>query len=580
MNKEVEMEENVMKELEEVNAIRAMRPGFGDENVFWFRDDLHNPYPVSPFGMSTVQRGHMWGYALAAEEAKLPPSRGAVIKTYKGRVYLGFVGITDPKEIEARGKDFGPFIQNSIDNWDIFYGNAIKEGEYLTIPNVRIDLTKLSYGKLAEHLRKCQRVCLRCWHLHFITMYVADVVYMAGEEFTGKYGVAEKDYSMMLKGFETKGLASDRGQFQLGKSAIASETVGPLLESDKPVKEIVDEIRQTDEGLRWWREVEAYLNEFGHRSTAAVLDANFPTWYKEPSSVIENIRQMIPKIKGGWDFEEERANTIRSREGAIEGFRKMLKPEDKETFERSLPQWQKSYQFNEDHWFFLEQVCWSGLHYAAMEIGRRFSKLGIMEKPEDIFYLSYEEILEALESCEESEEVSRYAYSYLLRPLLAHRKAQSKEAEVDKGAPFLGVLPEKVEDPIAVKVFGLTDFVLEKARKEMAGETVDVGKKIEGFPGAPGVVEGPARVITGHEDFPGLKADEIVVCPYTSPAWTPIFPKIAGVVTDSGGMLTHAAITAREYGIPAVVGTWVATQSIKNGDHIRVDGTKGIVEIL
>ena len=580
MNKEVDMEQNVMKELEEVNAIRAMRLGFGDENVFWFRDDLHNPYPVSPFGMSTVQRGHMWGYALAAEEAKLPPSRGAVIKTHKGRVYLGFVGITDPKEIEARGKDFGPFIQNSIDNWDIFYGNAIKEGEYLTIPNVRIDLTKLSYGKLAEHLRKCQRVCLRCWHLHFITMYVADVVYMAGEEFTGKYGVAEKDYSMMLKGFETKGLASDRGQFQLGKSAIASETVGPLLESDKPVKEIVDEIRQTDEGLRWWREVEAYLNEFGHRSTAAVLDANFPTWYKEPSSVIENIRQMIPKIKGGWDFEEERANTIRSREGAIEGFRKMLKPEDKETFERSLPQWQKSYQFNEDHWFFLEQVCWSGLHYAAMEIGRRFSKLGIMEKPEDIFYLSYEEILEALESCEESEEVSRYAYSYLLRPLLAHRKAQSKEAEVDKGAPFLGVLPEKVEDPIAVKVFGLTDFVLEKARKEMAGETVDVGKKIEGFPGAPGVVEGPARVITGHEDFPGLKADEIVVCPYTSPAWTPIFPKIAGVVTDSGGMLTHAAITAREYGIPAVVGTWVATQTIKNGDYIRVDGTKGIVEIL
>ena len=70
------------------------------------------------------------------------------------------------------------------------------------------------------------------------------------------------------------------------------------------------------------------------------------------------------------------------------------------------------------------------------------------------------------------------------------------------------------------------------------------------------------------------------MCPYTSPAWTPIFPKIRGVVTDSGGMLTHAAITAREYGIPAVVGTWVATSSIKDGDIIRVDGTNGVVEIV
>ncbi len=569
-----------MKELEEPNAIRSMRPDFGDESIFWFRDDLHNPYPVSPFGMSTVQRGHMWGYAMAAEEAKLPPSRGAVIKTYKGHVYLGFVGITNPIEIEARQKAFGPFIQNSIDNWDIFYGNAIKEGEYLTVPNVRIDLWKLSYGKLAAHLRKCQSVCLRCWHLHFLTMYVADVVYMGGEAFTRKYGLAEKDYSMMLKGFETKGIASDRGQFLLGKSAINNGEVGPLLESEKPIGVIIDQIKQTEGGQEWWRELEVYLNEYGHRSTAAVLDANFPTWYEEPGTVIENIRQMIPRIKKGWDFEAEREKTVRLREEAVERFRKQLAPEDRDPFEKGLPQWQKSYQYNEDHWFYLEQVCWSGLRYAAMEIGKRFSKLGMLKETEDIFFLSYEEILEALESCEESEEVAQYAYSYLLKPLVAHRKAQSKEAEMNKGTAFLGVLPDKVEDPIAVKVFGLTDFVLEKARKEMAGETIEVGKKIEGFPGAPGNVEGPARVITGHADFPGLKAGEIVVCPYTSPAWTPIFPKIKGVVTDSGGMLTHAAITAREYGIPAVVGTWVATQTIKNGDLIRVDGTKGVVEIL
>jgi len=82
------------------------------------------------------------------------------------------------------------------------------------------------------------------------------------------------------------------------------------------------------------------------------------------------------------------------------------------------------------------------------------------------------------------------------------------------------------------------------------------------------------------DGFPTLQPGEILVCPYTATAWTPLFPKIKAVVTDTGGMLTHAAITAREYGIPAVVGTWRATKSIKDGDTVKVDGTKGVVEVI
>ncbi len=574
------MGEQEKRAAEEPDAIRGMRLEFGDSGIFWFRDDLHNPYPISPFAMSTIHRGHMWGYALSAEEAKLPPSRGAVIKSHKNRVYLGFVGITNPKEIEERAKHFGPFIEQSIGNWDIFYGNAIREGECLTVPNVMTNLNKLSCGRLAVHLKMCQRVNLRCWHLHFLTMYVADTVYIGGEQFAKKYGMEEKDYSRMLKGFETKGLASDRGQFQLAKWAIARKDVIKWLESEDPIGMVIEKIKQAKEGQEWWQEVQRYLNDYGHRSVAAILDVNFPTWYEEPSIVIENIRNMIPRIKNGWDFEEEHQQTIKLREEAIETFRKMLKPEDKEAFEIGLKRWQKAYQFNEDHWFYFEQMNYSGLRYAALEAGRRFSEAGILETAEDIFYLTYEEILEALDSFEESPQVAAYAYSYLLRPLIAYRKDQWERAGVEKGPPFVGMMPEKVEDPIAMKVFGLTDFVLEKARKEMARKGVEVGSTINGFPGAPGVIEGPARVITSHEDFPTLKTGDILVCPYTSPAWTPIFPKIRGVVTDSGGMLTHAAITAREYGIPAVVGTWVATTAIKNGDIIRIDGNEGVVEIV
>ena len=124
------------------------------------------------------------------------------------------------------------------------------------------------------------------------------------------------------------------------------------------------------------------------------------------------------------------------------------------------------------------------------------------------------------------------------------------------------------------KVFGIIDEVLHPKGEK------DVVERLEGFPGAPGKVEGPARVIMKFEDFPTLKSGEILVCPYTGTAWTPLFLKISAVVTDTGGMLTHAAIAAREYGIAAVVGTWKATNSIRNGDIIRVDGDNGIVEVV
>jgi len=574
------MENKEVRVIEEPDSIRGMRLAYGDDKIFWFRDDLHNPYPVSTLGMSTVHRGHMWGYALSAEEAQLPPSRGAVIKTHCQRVYLGFVTIDDPKEIEDRAKHFGPFLENSIDNWDEFYGEITREGRDLTVPNVTIDLTELSYQELAEQLKKCAQVNLRCWYLHFKGMYVADSVYIEGEQFVKDRGMEEKEYTRMLTGFETKGLATDRGQYLLCKAAVDHEEVSTLLESDEPTEKVIDKLKQSTQGQEWWKQLQEYLSEFGHRLTAAILDVNFPTWYEDPIPVIENIRSMLPKIRSGWDFEKDLRENRHRREEAINRFRQTLSPEDKEVFEKNLPRWQKAYQYNEDHWFYVEQVNFSGLRYAAMEAGKRLSRLSIIENPEDVFHLTCDELVEPLESLEEAEIPGRYAYTHLLRPLIAYRKKRYAEAELDKPPAFIGNVHEKLDDPIAIKVFGITDFVLEKARKETGKTEAEVIESFEGFPGAPGVVEGPARIIMHHDGFPRLKSGDILVCPYTSPAWTPIFPKIKGVVTDSGGMLTHAAITAREYGIPAVVGTWAATSSIKDGDVIRINGTEGRVEIL
>jgi pyruvate,water dikinase len=105
------------------------------------------------------------------------------------------------------------------------------------------------------------------------------------------------------------------------------------------------------------------------------------------------------------------------------------------------------------------------------------------------------------------------------------------------------------------------------------------GNGIRGIPVSPGRVTAPASVVHSIEEFDRMKAGNVLVAPMTTPAWTPLLAMAAGVVTDIGGLLSHASIIAREYGIPAVIGTGVATRRIANGQIVTVDGDVGCVTL-
>ncbi|MGH8949523.1 MAG: PEP-utilizing enzyme, partial [Acidimicrobiia bacterium] len=104
--------------------------------------------------------------------------------------------------------------------------------------------------------------------------------------------------------------------------------------------------------------------------------------------------------------------------------------------------------------------------------------------------------------------------------------------------------------------------------------------RVEGLAASAGVIEGVARVVLSPEQFDEVKKGEILVCQMTNPAWVTLFTRISGLVSDAGGAASHPAVLSREFGIPAVIGTSVATQKIKTGDLIRVNGSTGVVEIL
>ena len=109
---------------------------------------------------------------------------------------------------------------------------------------------------------------------------------------------------------------------------------------------------------------------------------------------------------------------------------------------------------------------------------------------------------------------------------------------------------------------------------------LSVEKGLVGMPASPGRASGPARVIRTPEEFDRLQPGDVLVAPATTPAWTPLFARAAAVVTDTGSPLAHASLAAREYGIPAVVGTGNATAHLQDGQVVLVDGNTGLVEVL
>jgi pyruvate,water dikinase len=185
---------------------------------------------------------------------------------------------------------------------------------------------------------------------------------------------------------------------------------------------------------------------------------------------------------------------------------------------------------------------------------------GRLDAAADVFMLGREELRAALAE----------PWGERLQERAAPRAEERERARRTAPAPFLGAPPDPdAEVPAMVaKFYGV------------AGSARRDGDVLTGTAASPGQATGIARVVRGPEDFARVSAREVLVCTTTTPAWTPLFPSLAGLVTDSGGILSHAAVVAREYALPAVVGAEVATTVVPDGALVSVDGSTGEVRIL
>ena len=219
-----------------------------------------------------------------------------------------------------------------------------------------------------------------------------------------------------------------------------------------------------------------------------------------------------------------------------------------------------------DHHFYIDQGTFGRVRLVLMAIGRRMVEVGLLRDPEDIMFLEYDQLR-----------------AYVANP---------------EGYDGLGVIKEgrrKFEEAFKVRprdwVGTATHWSMyvepyhtlwgwpERFERAQKGEELPADQ-VQGLPAAAGIAEGTARVVLSTDEFDQVRPGEIMVCQMTNPAWVVVFSKIKGVVTDTGGVLCHTAVVAREFGIPGVVGTGDATHRIKTGDRVRLDGNTGMVEIL
>jgi phosphohistidine swiveling domain-containing protein len=280
----------------------------------------------------------------------------------------------------------------------------------------------------------------------------------------------------------------------------------------------------------------AFLDEFGHRETVSPVLASSPTWSEQPVVALGLIRLLAFTDQPG------RVSPASAAERTLLRHPLLASRSRRRIAERIVDRAREGIRFREDSHFEFMRLL-PPLRAALVEMGRRLAAAGLLDTAGDVFHLRLEE----LETIADPERMPS-AQAARLRSAVRTRRGRREELASLKLLDVSQIYPAPTG-----------------------------GVLVQGSPASSGVATGRVRVILDASDFGSLLPGEVLVCPYTNPSWTPLFSRAAAVVVDSGGVGSHAAIVAREYGLPAVMGTGSATTVLITGEVVAVDGNTGRV---
>jgi rifampicin phosphotransferase len=303
---------------------------------------------------------------------------------------------------------------------------------------------------------------------------------------------------------------------------------------------LAERIGQDPAFARFRAELEAFLDEYGHRETTSPLLMSAPTWSEARTTVLGMVKVLA-----------EEAAPINVPADRAEQAERRLMAHPLVRLTRSagrvrglLAAARDGIALREDTHFHATRAL-PVVRRAVLEMGRRLAVADALREAQDVLHLRLEEVQEIRDPA-----ALNSAHTDRLRSTVRARSARRAELE---GVPLITrsvLFPDRALDREAL---------------------------LTGTPASGGRASGPARLIRDPSDFGRLRSGDVLVCPYTNPSWTPLFQRAVAVVVDTGGLGSHAAIVAREYGIPAVMGTANGTSVLADGQPVTVDGDTGRV---
>jgi pyruvate,water dikinase len=296
---------------------------------------------------------------------------------------------------------------------------------------------------------------------------------------------------------------------------------------------IFDTLRQSDQGKKFLEKIHSFLNEHGARTMKMYLPFSNRSWLEAPATLLATIAVLLRSNKSRAESNVCHPDIRQDLANRIPGW---LRPR----FIATLEQFRLGHIARESTLYTIEEGFLQARR-GVDEAARRLKSTGALSQLDMVVYLTLHELYDALWGKQTPAQIAE----------LTQRRKQAR--------------------PQAMNIW---------RGQWQATKSTSNNATLKGLSGSSGFAMGTVRVISGPPEFGKLKPGDVLVCPYTDPAWTPLFTLACAVVSDTGGPLSHAAIVAREYGIPAVLGTQNATLVLKDGEQISVDGNSGEVRAI
>ncbi|MGD2157025.1 MAG: PEP-utilizing enzyme [Anaerolineales bacterium] len=562
-----------------------------DQDLLWTFDRYHYPSPLAPLEYELIdaiyengarealskidvpfqminQRINTYFYRASIPKGAPPDGVIRMLNTVR-RFAPGVVKAIESKAVAAMTNTYLPKLYPLIDDLDASWNqNYLPVIKAFLAEWESFDLVNVPWNELLAHLDKVLSQAERIGEIHFLIFgpyifamsefeeYFSDLFRTDGDNFAAY---------RLLQGFDNMILVGDRALWDLGRKALTMPAVQRILE-EKKAKDVIPALEGSATGQVFLEEFNAFLREHGQRG-AMYSAIGEVSWIEDPTPVIKMLKDYITQPDR--DLLAELAAESAERERHVKEARTRLKGYPQpviDEFERLLKAAQIGTVLHSDHGYWIDYRAMYGVRRVLLALGRRLSRAGVIDQAADVLFLWSDELKAAARDSNQAN----------LKDVVAERKAEMAHFATIKPPAMLGTMP-LMSPPTDEPLFR----TMAKTSGDLMISSMD-GKPgvLHGNAGSPGIARGPAKVVRSLKEAGKLQPGDILVAETTAPPWTPLFATAIAIVTDAGGILSHCAVVAREYHIPAVVGTVQATTTIQDGQLIEVNGDNGEVRIL